>query len=254
MSPNNEYQVIRAKATEHLDAGRHGPALELFLRAEPLAKDADLCGLLGDMAVAYHNVGNTARAVRTYVRAIEVCRQQGDDVNLSRWCQNLALIRIGEGALDEAHDLISEAISAAKRSGDAYQYSTAMGNRAMAFMEKDAFGHAVEALQEAERSATKSPNLRVHWRRSLVTVNLSWAIELVKRRAWHEARARARAALDYGSTANDEDKLQQAYLHRILPASPMNWVNSALQRPSVGRPSISSSCRSSRSCKWGAWG
>ena len=41
-------------------------------------------------------------------------------------------------------------------------------------------------------------------------------MELVKRGAWHEARARARVGLDYGSTANDEDKLQQANLHGIL--------------------------------------
>jgi tetratricopeptide (TPR) repeat protein len=216
MSAHGDYKAIRAKATEHLNARRYAPALELFLEAEPLASDSELCGLLGDLAVAYHNVGNTRGAVQTYDRAIATCRHQRDDVNLSRWCQNLALIRIAEGALDQAQDLLAEAISAAQRSGDAYQLSTALGNRAVAFMEERAFAPAVSALEDAERAAANSPNLRAHWRQTLVSVNSAWAMELVDRRAWQQARARAEAGLEYAGTANDEDKIERAKLHSIL--------------------------------------
>lgn len=215
MSPGTQYKALRAKATEHLDARRYGPALELFIEAEPLAGDAELCGLLGDMAVAYHNLGNTRQAVRTYERAIATCRRQRDDVNLSRWCQNLALIRIDEGALDAAEQLLSEAIAAARRSGDAYQISTALGNLAIVFTNRNAFSLAVEALEEAESTAAHRPDLQAYWRRALVTVNSAWAMELAKRGAWQQARARARAGLEYAGTS-DDDKIEAAKLHAIL--------------------------------------
>jgi tetratricopeptide (TPR) repeat protein len=219
MSPGQEYRELRAKATEHLDARRYGPALELFIRAEPLADDGELCGLLGDLAVAYHNVGNKARAVQVYDRAIATCRRQGDDVNLSRWCQNLALIRIDDGAPDQARELLSQAISAARRSGDAYQLSTALGNLAVAFMAEDAYGSAVEALEEAEQAAATSPRLRAHWRRTLVGINIAWAMKLGDQNAWHQVTERARCGLGYAETAEDEDKIEAARLHAILAAA-----------------------------------
>jgi tetratricopeptide (TPR) repeat protein len=216
MTPDRRYRKLRSQATAHLDAGRYGRALELFIEAEPLADQAELCGLLGDMAVAYLNLGNKARAIQVYGRAIETCRAQRDAVNLSRWCQNLALIRIDDDALDDALELLTEALAAARDSGNAYQISTALGNTAIAFQRRGELDHAVNALEQAERTASNSPNLRAHWRQLLVAVNRDWAMELVGQRAWAQARNRAIAGLKYASVADDEGKTERASLHAIL--------------------------------------
>jgi tetratricopeptide (TPR) repeat protein len=209
-----DYGTVRARGTAHLDAGRYAAALEAFVEAEPLADDAELCGLLGDMAVAYNGVGNLNGAIRTYDRAIALCRRAGDHVNLSRWCQNLGLIRVERGELDAAETLLSEGVAAARRSGDAYQISTAVGNLANVFTQRGEYGAAVEALEEAERTAP-GPRLRATWRRALLVVNRAWAMQLARQGAWHDARARARAGLQYAGD-DDEEIVASGELHGLL--------------------------------------
>ncbi len=136
------------------------------------------CGLLGDLAVALRGLGNRAAAVRTYEEAIAFCSCAGDDTNLSRWSQNLALLYAETGARAEARALLEEGHRAAERSGNSYQVSAALGNLGKFLAEEDRYSEAIDYFDDAIARTEHAP-LDTLWRRNRAEVVRRWVDALI---------------------------------------------------------------------------
>jgi|SRR5882724_2024289 len=84
---------ISSAVGNFLESGDPARALELYVDAVSMAKaaglQAELSGLLGDMAVAYRRLGHVPAAIESNRRGIEVARICGQDLNIARWSGNL---------------------------------------------------------------------------------------------------------------------------------------------------------------------
>jgi CHAT domain-containing protein/tetratricopeptide (TPR) repeat protein len=176
----SELKVVSDTASDYLESGASQQALEWFQEAVRIARatgqEATLCGILGDMAVAFRRVGDVERAKQTYEEAIRLSRQHSDWLNLSRWCQNLGLLLL-EQDLASASACLKEGLEAAALSAIPYQISTAAGNYAVVLARQQRFREAVEALDEASRAAD-SPKLAGIWKNHLLAVLLQWGAQL----------------------------------------------------------------------------
>lgn len=140
---------------------------------------ASTCGLLGDLAVAFKNVGNWAVADATYRRAIERCQEFGDDTNLSRWSQNLGALLNEANEQAEGLTFSRLGLEAAKRSANSYQLSCAHGNLGVLFHQSDELAKAADHFELAIEAAPND-DLASQWRANQFETLTRWADDLVR--------------------------------------------------------------------------
>ncbi|MDM0022163.1 tetratricopeptide repeat protein [Variovorax saccharolyticus] len=201
-------QVAERHAGDLLEAGRTLEALEWFRHAEALASARNdralLCGLLGDMAVAYRRLGNQRASLETYARAIELCRIQKDDVNLSRWCGNLGSLLLNLGDVREARVLLEEASVAAHRTGESDRIAIAEGNLAAMLQHDGRHQEAFERMASA-RLGAEGPT-REAWRERELQMHLNAAIAGSKRHDHEVALEHIAAGLEAVRADDDDDQ------------------------------------------------
>ena len=175
-----DLKVVSDTASNYLESGAPHEALEWFREAVRIAgatgQEAALCGILGDMAVAFRRVGDVEHAKQTYEEAIRLSRRHSDWLNLSRWCQNLGLLLV-EQDLPSSAACLKEGVEAAARSAIPYQISTGAGNYAVVLARQQRFREAVEALDKAS-GAADNPKLAAIWKNHRVAVLLQWGAQL----------------------------------------------------------------------------
>jgi tetratricopeptide (TPR) repeat protein len=171
---------------DFLESGDTVRALEWYQHADRLATAAGneklLCGLLGDLAVAFRRAGNEPRAIETNRRAIELCRKHNDDLNLARWAGNLGGLLNGRGDRAGARAALTEAAAAAKRTGRADQMSVASGNLAVLMRDEGRQTEAAELLGAAQAQARGDSKLEGIWRGNRVAMQLDIARRARERR------------------------------------------------------------------------
>jgi tetratricopeptide (TPR) repeat protein len=147
-------------------------------RLEERRDVARQCGVLGDLAVAFKNAGNWARAEAVYHRVVALCRAEGDDINLSRWMQNMGLMVIEDGDREQGRRILEEGLGAAKRSGNTYQISCGHGNLGVVEFTEGDFAGAADAFEKAIQTSTNE-DLSEQWRQYLFTALEQWGNALV---------------------------------------------------------------------------
>jgi tetratricopeptide (TPR) repeat protein len=176
------------------------------------------CGLLGDLAVALRGLGNRAAAVRTYQEAIALCSRAGDDTNLSRWSQNLALLYAETGARDEARALLEEGRRAAERSGNSYQLSTALGNLGQFLAEEERYSEAIDYFDDAI-ARTDHARLNTLWRQNRAEVVRRWVHALIDANDVTRAAEVLQEAVGHTPPADEETKQTIAWTWLHLAAA-----------------------------------
>jgi tetratricopeptide (TPR) repeat protein len=147
-------------------------------RLEAQRESERLCGVLGDLAVAFKDVGNWAQAEAAYTRVIALCRAEGDDTNLSRWTQNMGAMLIQVGDLPQGRQYFEEGLVAAERSGSAYQISCAHGNLGVILVDEGDLAGAADAFEKALQTSPRD-HLTEQWCQSLFNVLYQWGMALV---------------------------------------------------------------------------
>jgi tetratricopeptide (TPR) repeat protein len=147
-------------------------------RHEALGDKKRRCGVLGDLAVAFKNAGNWARADAIYHRVIDLCRAEGDDTNLSRWTQNMGVMLMEAGELEQSRRFFEEGLAAAERSGSAYQISCAHGNLGVARVKEGDIAGAADAFDKALQTSS-SERLTEQWCESLFSTLAQWGTALM---------------------------------------------------------------------------
>ncbi len=204
------------RASDYLEAGDTVRALEWYVHADKLATSAGneklLCGLLGDLAVAFRRAGNEARAIEVNRRAIDLCRKHHDDLNLSRWAGNLGGLLIAHGDLAGARAALTEAAAAAKRTGRADQISVAAGNLAVLLRDEGRHVEADEQLGTAQTQARGDEKLAEIWRGNRLAMQLDLARRARER---HDLTA-ASKAIGAGLAQVDEEVREDRELAALL--------------------------------------
>ncbi len=185
-------ESISRAASDCLEKGDTARALELYLEAVPLASaagmQAELSGLLGDMAVAYRRMGSVPAAIETNRRAIEAARACGHDLDIARWSGNLGgLLYLGED-IDGAETCFREAAAAAARSGSPEQMSIAAGQLAAVMGERGRFSEAVDIMAQALEHAKGHPEVTSIILDQELGLLLRWAYSLREASRLREAR------------------------------------------------------------------
>jgi hypothetical protein len=234
--------AIARHGSDQLHAGGYIEAIEWLGEAVSRLDAADdkaaMCGVLGDLAVAFRNADNNVRAEGVYRRAIALCDEVGDDVNLSRWSQNLGLLLNEAGERDEGRQQFLGGLAAAERSGNGYQISCAHGNLGILLQDDGDVAAAAEAFRKA-LAAAPNDQLAEQWRTGLqgalarqgmafaeagdLAAALPVQQELVALLATHEASApelaaaaRLRLAALLGDSLKKAEALAQAQAARRL--------------------------------------
>jgi tetratricopeptide (TPR) repeat protein len=178
----SELKHVSDTASNYLESGNVLQALEWYKEAAHIAsgmgQEPALCGILGDLAVAFRRVGNVSRAIETYEEAIRISRKHSDWVNLSRWSQNLGLLLLERDDIARAAACFKEGMLAAAQSKVPYQISTAAGNYTGLLVRQQRYREAIETLDEADAAAGDSPKLAEIWQTHRFSVLLQWAKQL----------------------------------------------------------------------------
>jgi tetratricopeptide (TPR) repeat protein len=186
-------------AGDLLEGGSPERALPMYGEAVGIAQSAkrqrELSDLLGDMAVAYRRVGDTANAIETNRRAIEAARVCGYDLNVARWSGNLGGLLYYSDDLDGAEACFREATAAAARTGDAQQMSLAGGHFGSLMGERGRFSEGIAELGKARAFAKDAPHVLAIVRDQQTDLYLKWAYSLRQSRRLREARDVIKRAL-----------------------------------------------------------
>jgi len=196
------------RAGDYLEAGDTVRALDWYQLADKLATAAHneklLCGLLGDLAVAFRRAGNERRAIDINRRAIELCRKHKDDLNLARWSGNLGGLLNARGDRAGAHAALTEAAEAAKRTSRTDQVSVAAGNLAVLLRDEGRRAEAAEQLGTAQAQAHGDQKLAGIWHGNRLAMQLELARGARER---HDLAAAAKAIS--AGLAQVDDKVRE---------------------------------------------
>lgn len=199
-----------------LEGGDVVRALEWYLLADRLATEAGeekrLCGLLGDLAVAFRRAGNAARAIEANWRAIALCRKHHDDLNLARWSGNLGGLLSAHGDQAGARQAFTEAAAAARRTGRADQVSVAAGNLATLLRDEGRTQEADEQLAFAQAQAQGDAQLSATWRGNRLAMQLELARRARERHDVPGAVEAIRVGLGQVEESSAEDRRVAAHL------------------------------------------
>jgi tetratricopeptide (TPR) repeat protein len=213
---------VSRRASDLLALDHPMQALEWFMEAERLARaegnEAELCGLLGDKAVAFRRLGNTRRAATTYQEAIELSRAYEDWVNLSRWSQNLGLIYLDHGDRDAAMQYFTDGIDAALKSGNTYQVSTAAGNFTKFLADGGRCQEALDYLEQAIATKVGDQTLEQIWRSNKFTLYQLWGTRLQDEGQVTEALQALTSAIAWADVSLPEEKRAVAPLYASIAA------------------------------------
>jgi tetratricopeptide (TPR) repeat protein len=208
---------LSTAAGDFLESGDPRRALELYVDAVALAtaagKQAELSGLLGDMAAAYRRLGDVPAAIATNRRAIEVARACGHDLNVARWSGNLGGLLQSGNDLDGAEACFREAVEAAARIGSPEQMAIAAGHLAGLMGERGRFSEGVEIMAQARASAGTTPAISAIIRDLELGLFLRWAYSLREEGRRREARDVINRAL---ATRADAPRTKDEVLLLIL--------------------------------------
>jgi len=91
-----------------------------------LASSKDLSYVLNNLGVAYKLLGEPGRSITLYNRAIEIARRDNDDKDLQVYLTNAADARQMAGAMRDAVESASEALSLARKRSDAFRESVSV--------------------------------------------------------------------------------------------------------------------------------
>jgi tetratricopeptide (TPR) repeat protein len=147
-------------------------------RLEAQGDTERLCGVLGDLAVAFKDAGNWARAEAIYYHVIDLCRTEGDDANLSRCTQNMGTMLQEAGDLEQSRRFMEEGLAAAKRSGNAYQISCGHGNLGVVRINEGDFAGAANCFEKALQTSPRE-YLTEQWHQSLSSTLAQWGTALI---------------------------------------------------------------------------
>ena len=185
---------LAREGAELLRAGDLAGALDRFTRAESVAgaegREAGLCAVLGDKALAYDRAGDLRAAIDTYDRAIELCLRHGDVDNLSRSTTALVALLVTGGALDEAEQLLPMMLDAARRTGRPDRLTMAETHSAAYLAACQRYQEAADRLVRAGQHAGDDPTLADAVRRDTVVTHFAWGEAL-----WQEGSREPAAAV-----------------------------------------------------------
>src|SRR5262249_1595940 len=133
----------------------------------------------GDLAVAFKDAGNWARAEVNYGRAIDLCRAQDDHTNLSRWLQNTGVMLLEAGDPQHARRFFEDGLAAAARSGNTYQISCGHGNLGVLQVNEGDLVGAIDSFEKALQISPKE-SLTIQWRQYLFDTLAQWGTSLVE--------------------------------------------------------------------------
>jgi tetratricopeptide (TPR) repeat protein len=195
-----------------MDAGDAAGALPIFAEAVAMAErpggEAELSGLLGDMAVAYRRSANVEAAIDTNRRAIDIARARGDELDVARWSGNLGGILYSRARLDAAEACFREAMEAAGRAGSPEQLSIAGSHLAGMMGERGRFSEAAEIMAAARARAAADPDVAAVVRKLQLELHLRWANSLRQERRLREMREVIdRALTGYGEGARSRSEV-----------------------------------------------
>ena len=180
---SEDVDAITRYGSDQLHEGHLLSAIEWLgegaAQLEALGDTERRCGVLGDLAVAFRNAGNWARAEAIYHRVIDLCRAEGDDTNLSRWTQNMGLMLMEAGDLEQGRQFLEEGLAAAERSDSAYQISCAHGNLGVARVKAGDIAGAADAFEKALQTSPRE-SLTEQWRQFLFSTLAQWGTALVE--------------------------------------------------------------------------
>jgi tetratricopeptide (TPR) repeat protein len=178
-----DVDAVTRHGSDELHEGHYLTAIEWLgegaARLETQGDTERRCGVLGDLAVAFKNAGNWARAEATYYRVIDLCRAEGDDINLSRWTQNMGMMLLEAGDLEQGRRFLEGGLAAAERSGSAYQISCGHGNLGVARVNAGDFAGAADSFEKALQTSPRE-YLTEQWRQSLFSTLAQWGTALVE--------------------------------------------------------------------------
>jgi tetratricopeptide (TPR) repeat protein len=216
---SSAFGELSERGSDLLEQGDTVGALECFSRAERLAttdgEQRELCGMLGDMAVAFRRMGNDKAAIRTYGRAVELCRRHGDALNLSRWLSNLVALHTQSGELEAAERLLGELLQAATRTGRNDQIAIAVQSIGGVLLSRGRYQEAVEHLRAAVPTAASDPVVKEIVRSNLFIAQLGWGEALLSEGQPLAAISALRGALEL-LDANDPEELQMSIRARLF--------------------------------------
>lgn len=177
-----DLKLVSDTAGEYLESGDTLRALEWYQEAARIAgateQESQLCGILGDLAVAFRRIGNVPRAMKTYEEALRISRKHSDWENLSRWSQNLGMLILERDDIEGAAICLKEGLRAAALSGVPYQISMAAGNYTGLLARQQRYREAIESLDQAAAAAGDKPDLAAIWQTHRVSVLLQWGKQL----------------------------------------------------------------------------
>jgi CHAT domain-containing protein/tetratricopeptide (TPR) repeat protein len=211
----SDLRLVSGTASKYLENGDTLQALEWYQEAARIAgetgQEPELCGILGDLAVAFHRVGNVPRAIQTYEEAIRISRKHSDWVNLSRWSQNLGLLLLERDDIERAAVCLKEGMRAAARSGVPYQISTAAGNYTGLLARQQRYREAIETLDQAAAAAGDKPKLAAIWQTHRFSVLLQWGKQLREEGQTDNALEMFQKAVDAANLDDLEEKRSAAF-------------------------------------------
>jgi tetratricopeptide (TPR) repeat protein len=211
MPERRELTDLEKQAGERLAADDPIQAVALLSEAERAAIERDdgaaLCGLLGDKAVAFRQLGNVQGAIDTYRRAIEYCRAAEDPLNLTRWLTNLAGLLTEHDRVPEAAVLLDELGDAAERCEDRSVAASGEGTIGLVLNRQERFAEAVGHFAAAEKGSS-DPAIRNLWRQNGLIASLGWAASLEAEDRPADAADALEQALADASSVEDEELLR----------------------------------------------
>ncbi len=214
---NQNSLLVADKASELLESGYTLQALEWYIEAEHLLTikedERQLCGILGDKAVAFRRLGNTHRAIETYQQAIILCRKYNDFLNLSRWNANLGQIFFDRNEHASAEICFKEGMNAAIQTKIADQISVSTANCALLLTTQGRYQEAIHLLDQALSTCPNNQILCDTWTRNKSVFYTKWGSQLRDEGQLKEALEAYTAAINYLNLDNDENKGSVADLY-----------------------------------------
>jgi tetratricopeptide (TPR) repeat protein len=122
--------------------------LKIALATSRLLKDKEReCNALGNLGVAYENLGETRLAIRFYEQALAIARDIGDKRSEGASLGNLGIAYVNVGETQRAIEYFEQHLPITRETGDRRAEGETLGNLGSAYMELGETRRAIEFYQ-----------------------------------------------------------------------------------------------------------
>jgi tetratricopeptide (TPR) repeat protein len=123
--------------------------LEIALAAsQPLKDKEGECNALGNLGVAYENLGETRQAIRFYEQALAIAREIGDKRGEGASLGNLGIAYVNLGDTQRAVEFFEQYLSIVRETGDRRDEGAILGNLGGAYVELGKTHLAIEFYEQ----------------------------------------------------------------------------------------------------------